>query len=114
MSWRREVYLYAAESISRLSGLVGRIADLNVPDQELSRVFQDDMAKITRIQVIANDKTVAAVNAFTGKFAIVYLQLFVDRALLVKIPTPLCARPLPSRSRSIGGKPTIVRSEGWS
>ena len=41
------------------------------------------MAKVTRIQVIANDKTVAAVNAFTGEFAIVYLQLFVDRALLV-------------------------------
>src|ERR1035437_8029246 len=51
MSWRREVYLSAAESVSRLSGLIGRIPDLGVPDQELSRVFQDDIAKITRIQI---------------------------------------------------------------
>jgi len=83
MSWRREVYLHAAESVSRLSGVVGRIADLNIPDQELSRVYQDDIAKINRIQVIANDKTVAAVNAFTSEFAAVYVRLFVDRSLLL-------------------------------
>jgi hypothetical protein len=82
MSWRREVYLYAAESISRLSGLIGMIADLEIPDERLSSGFQEDIAKIARIQVIANDKTIAAVNAFTGEVAVVYVQLFVDRALL--------------------------------
>src|SRR5437762_4002239 len=37
MAWRREVYLESAESVSRLSSLIGRVADLNVADPELSR-----------------------------------------------------------------------------
>jgi hypothetical protein len=83
MSWRREVYLEAAESISRLSGLLGRVADLNVPDQELSSVYQADYARVSRIQIIAATKTVAVVNKFLGEFACHYLQLSVARGLLL-------------------------------
>jgi hypothetical protein len=83
MAWRRQVYLESVESIARLSGLLGRMADLNFPDSDVSRLFQDDHARISRIQVIAKDKMVAAVNAYLGAFGSAYIRLGIDRGLLV-------------------------------
>ena len=83
MAWRRQVYLESAESIARLSGLLGRMADLNFPDSDSALSFQDDHARISRVQLIARDKMVAAVNAYLGAFGSAYTRLGMDRGLLV-------------------------------
>lgn len=85
MSWRREVYLSAAESVSRLQGLLGRVADLNVPDEEFSRIYQDDIAKISRIQVIASERMMSAINSFIAEHLAIYMTMQVDRAVLAAI-----------------------------
>jgi hypothetical protein len=44
MSWRRDVYLDAAEALSRLPSALGRIGDLSISIDEVSRSVQNDLA----------------------------------------------------------------------
>ncbi len=84
LSWRRDVYLEAAQSISRGFSFLGRLLDLNTSDQELSTAYQEDLSRIAKIQVVATEKTVQAVTAFSNEFTSVYLKLSLDRIPLVK------------------------------
>ena len=79
MSRRWDVYLEAAESISRGLSLIGRLVDLDTSDQEISTAYQSDLARIAKIQVVATDKTVQTIGAFSSEFTSIYLQLTLDR-----------------------------------
>jgi len=84
MSWRRDVYMDAAQSISRGQSFLGRLVDLNTSDQELSTSYQDDLSRIAKVQVVATEKTIEAVTAYTSEFTSVYLQLTLDRIPLIQ------------------------------
>jgi hypothetical protein len=83
MAWRRQVYLEAAESTSRLSNLLGRLADLSISDADLSRGYIEDFAKISRIEVIANVKTISAIHEYLTAFGSAYARLGTERGVLV-------------------------------
>jgi len=82
MALRREVYLEAAQAIPRMSGVLGRLADINISDQELSRVFEDGTAKLNQIQVIGSNDTIESVMLFLTEITAAYARLSVDRGLL--------------------------------
>lgn len=79
MTWRREVYLEATEAISRGLSYLARLVDLNTSHTELSAAYQDDVAKIAKIQVVGTDKTVQAVAAFSNEFTSIYMELSFAR-----------------------------------
>lgn len=84
MSLRRDVYLQAAEAISRTQAILGRLLDLNTPDGDLATESRIDSGVIARIQVVGTDQTVRAVSAFMNEFAVAYAELSFERICLVE------------------------------
>ena len=64
MSLRKEVFLQSAESVSRLSSMLGQMADLSITDKELSQIHQREMAQLAKVNVIASEGTIKALNEF--------------------------------------------------
>lgn len=84
MSLRRDVYLQAAEAVSRIQALLGRLVDLSAHDGEFANESRINSAAIAKIQVIGNDKTVRAVSAFMNEFVAAYTELWFERIRLVE------------------------------
>lgn len=85
MSWRRDVYLSAAESISRLSALIGRLPDPSVPAEMLTSSYEEEISKVMKTFVIANEGSVASLNKFVAEYGSLYMRLQAERAFLLNI-----------------------------
>ena len=84
MALRRDVYLPAAESVTRLQALLGSLIDLRTPDENLSRESTTHIAVISKISVIGSIKTVAAVSALLNEFNSAFLDLSFHRIILIE------------------------------
>lgn len=83
MVMKRDVYLPAAVSISKLQSLLGQLKNLSVADNDLSRDLIDHVAVIGQIQVVGSDPTVQAIIPLMAEYAAVVTDLAVKRANLV-------------------------------
>lgn len=83
MAWRRDVYLEAAETISRLSSMLGGLADLRLNEKELNAARNAELSRISRLQLIASDATAKAVNEYLGAYMTEYCRLGIARGQLV-------------------------------
>lgn len=84
MDLRQDVYIRAAEAISRSLNMLARLPDLNISDRELSADFSDDSSALAKIQVVGTNETVQAVTAFQQQLASAYLELVLRRASLIE------------------------------
>jgi hypothetical protein len=84
MALRRDVYLAAAEAISKGQNILTRLIELNVSDQELGAEFIRDSAAIAKIQVVGTNSTVQAVSAFSQELGAAYLELLLKRVPLIE------------------------------
>jgi hypothetical protein len=82
MTLRREVYLPAAESASRLQGILGQLVDLTVSNQILARESLDHVTTMARITVVGSDKTVKAVYSLLSEFNSAFADLSLRRIAL--------------------------------
>lgn len=83
LSLRKDIYLSAAEAISAGLMTVGRFANLDVPNDQLTAVYLDKSPSIAKVHVIAREKTAREVAAFTGELSSVFLRLFAKRIPLI-------------------------------
>src|SRR5437764_4375039 len=61
---RRTVYLEGAEAIARANMLLGRMADLDMPNVEIARIISETIARLAKIQIVATLETVRAVSVY--------------------------------------------------
>ncbi len=83
LSLRKDVYLAAAEAVSAGFMSVGRFANLDISNEEITAGYIEKSPSIAKVHVIAREDTAKAVATFTGELGAVYLRLFAKRIPLV-------------------------------
>jgi len=79
MSLRKDVYLKSAEAIYKGQVQLMNMCNLEIPIQELSDRLTIDSAIISKVQIVATNKTVQAITHFTTKLSASYLELCFNR-----------------------------------
>jgi ribosomal protein L3 len=96
MAVRREVYIPAAEAISRIQTLIGGFSDPAADQTSLSRRITTDLGSLARISVLGTDATVFAVSRLTSATMLAFLQLTAMRQKLLqrsgRLKTAVAAR----------------------
>jgi hypothetical protein len=85
LSLRKDVYLSAAEAVSAGITAIGRFADLEIPNNQLTQAFVDKSPAIAKVNIIAEELTVEALTNLLGELSAVYLRLFAKRFPLVAL-----------------------------
>jgi hypothetical protein len=60
MALRKEVYLAAAEAIAAGTNAIGRFANLDIPNDQITAPHMEKAPAISKVHVIANTNTVQA------------------------------------------------------
>lgn len=79
MSLRKDIYLAAAEAAAAGLIAVGRFANLDVPDEQLTEGYLDKAPSIIKVHIIAKEETVRAVVNFSGELSAAFLRLIARR-----------------------------------
>jgi hypothetical protein len=85
MTMKREVYLPAAVSISKLQSLLMQITNLSISDDVLSRDAIEHVAEIGKIHIVGSDTTVKTLVALMDEFGTAFRDLFPRRSQLAKL-----------------------------
>ena len=85
MSLRREVFIPAADAVSRLQNVLSGLGDLSVEDRVIGKDQQEAAAILARVQVVGGETTVKAISAYLLEHASAYLDLMFERAPLMQI-----------------------------
>ncbi len=83
MALRTNIYLAAAEAASSGLFAVGRFANLDIPHDKLTEGYLEKAPSITKVHIIANEKTVRALSNFSIELNAALLRLSVKRFQLV-------------------------------
>lgn len=83
MILRKEVYLPAAEAISKGITILTELVELNLSTQEVKENLSSYSAAISKIQIVGSNNTVQATSAFSQKLVSSFLELIVIRAPLL-------------------------------
>ena len=75
MALRRDVYLRAAEAISRVQNMLMRLTDLSVSEQDFSASFCRDSSAMAQVQLVGANNTVQAISAFGPELSAAFLEL---------------------------------------
>lgn len=62
LSLRKDVYLSVAEAVLAGIAVIGRIADLEIPNNKVMEAYADKSPAIAKAHVIANERTVEALT----------------------------------------------------
>ncbi len=96
MAVRRDVYIPAAEAISRIQSAISELADLGTDHALLSGRITADLGSLAKISVLGTDVTVFAISRLTAATMLAYLQLIAMRQKLLqrhgKLKAALAAR----------------------
>lgn len=79
MALRREVFLSAAEAISAGMSSIGRFANFDIPNDQVTEPYVEKAPAISKIHVIANTETILPLAQFTSRLGALYLELFARR-----------------------------------
>lgn len=83
MELRKEVYLAAAEAISAGLNAVGRFANLDLPNDQVTNDYTERSPAIAKVHVIAKTETVEALVRFTNALGVLFLKQFSRRIELM-------------------------------
>jgi hypothetical protein len=96
MAVRRDVYIPAAEAISRIQSMISELADFSTDPSMLSRRITADLGALAKVSVLGTDATVFAISRLTAASMLAYLQLTAVRQKLLqrhgKLKAALAAR----------------------
>jgi hypothetical protein len=79
MVLKKEVYLAAAEAISAGINSIGRFANLDLPNDQITISFIEKVPAISKVHVIAKTETVQTLVEFMGELNSVFLILYATR-----------------------------------
>jgi hypothetical protein len=59
MAFRKEVFVSAAEAVSRAVNTLSKFSDLSVPQKDLSAAILESSPVLAKVNLVANEDTVA-------------------------------------------------------
>lgn len=81
---KKEVYMEAVEAITLSQNMLASLSNLNIKDDQLTSAFSANAGKIAKVQLVGGQDTVKAVTQFMGEVASNFLDLILDRSLLLQ------------------------------
>lgn len=82
MSFRKEVFVSAAEAVVRAVNSLSKFSNLSVPQTDLSAVFLESTPVLAKVNLVANEDTVRALAELTGELTGAFLHLSHQRLAL--------------------------------
>ncbi len=79
MALRKDVYLAAAEAVAAGINAIGRFANFDLPNDQITGNYIEKAPAISKVHVIAKTETVQAVMRFTTELGVLFLKLFARR-----------------------------------
>lgn len=79
MALRKEVFLAAAEAVAAGMNAIGRFANLDLPNDQITGDYIEKSPAIAKVHVIAKAETIQAMVSFTGELGALFLKLFAKR-----------------------------------
>jgi len=79
MSWRKEVFLKAAEAITTAFISIGRFMNLEIAFDKLTEDYLDKTSSLTQINVVAREATVRVVGEFSSELGATFMRLMAKR-----------------------------------
>ncbi len=83
MALRKEVFLSAAEAVASGMNSIGRFANLDIPNDQITQPYVEKAPAISKVHVIANIETILPLAQFTSRLGALYLELFAKRHELI-------------------------------
>lgn len=83
MALRRDVYLPAAEAITRANSLLGLLSNVDSDHLSIGRQLTANLATLSKVQLVASDATVRALMTFTKTFMPAFLEMMTLRVPLL-------------------------------
>ncbi|HXR37514.1 MAG TPA: hypothetical protein VN776_00390, partial [Terracidiphilus sp.] len=79
MSFRKEVFVSAAEAVARAVSTLSKFSDLSVPQKDLSAAILESSPALAKVNLVANEDTVQALAALMGEVSGAFLHLSHQR-----------------------------------
>jgi hypothetical protein len=82
MSFRKEIFVSAAEAVVRAVNTLSKFSDLSVPQKDLSAAILEGFPVLAKVNLVANEETVRALAALMGEMNGAFLRLSHKRLAL--------------------------------
>lgn len=79
MALRKEVFLSAAEAIAAGMNSIGRFANFDIPNDQVTQLYVEKSPAISKVHVIACTETILPLAQFTSRLGALFLELFARR-----------------------------------
>lgn len=79
MALRKEVFLSAAEAVAAGMNSIGRFANLDIPNDQVTQPYVEKAPAISKVHVIARTETILPLAQFTSRLGALYMELFAQR-----------------------------------
>jgi hypothetical protein len=79
---KKEVYMEAAESLTRCQNIITRFCNLNLSEEQITSNMHNDSGKIAKVHVVGGKETVKAVTTFMAETGKAFLDLTLKRSEL--------------------------------
>lgn len=79
MALRKEVFLSAAEAVASGMNAIGRFANFDIPNDQITQPYVEKAPAISKVHVIAHTETILPLAQFTSRLGALYLELFAKR-----------------------------------
>lgn len=79
MALRKEVFLSAAEAVAAGINSIGRFANFDIPNDQITQPYVEKAPAISKVHVIAGTETILPLAQFTSRLGALYMELFARR-----------------------------------
>lgn len=79
MALRKEVFLSAAEAVASGMNSIGRFANFDIANDQITQPYVEKAPAISKVHVIAHTETILPLVQFTSRLGALYLELFARR-----------------------------------
>jgi len=79
MALRKEVFLSAAEAVAAGINSIGRFANFDIPNDQVTQSYVEKAPAISKVHVIALTETILPLAQFTSHLGALYMELFAQR-----------------------------------
>jgi hypothetical protein len=83
MALRKEVFLSAAEAVAAGMNSIGRFANFDIPNDQVTQSYVEKAPAISKVHVIALTETILPLAQFTSHLGALYMELFAQRLELM-------------------------------
>lgn len=84
MALRKEVFLSAAEALAAGMNSIGRFANFEIPNDQVTKPYIEKAPAISKVHVIARTETILPLAQFTSGLGALYMELFARRHELLR------------------------------